>query len=154
MGTSLHKSLLLALWHWSSSLASTLMLRGSVLYDVIRLIELCIKISLPDCQRGQSIKDTSLFHSDRVYKICFSLFPVDWVFIGQRNSQNWSGAFFLPRCKRNFICWLNWTWMAGLKGGTHLRLSLSWFYKRHLGQLFCPFLRNLLFTFLQCVLLS
>ena len=30
----------------------------------------------------------------------------------------------------------------------NLRLSLPWFYNRHFGQLFCTFLRNLLFTFL------
>ena len=29
----------------------------------------------------------------------------------------------------------------------YLRLSLSWFYNRHFGQLFCAFLKNLLFTF-------
>ena len=32
-------------------------------------------------------------------------------------------------------------------GEIYLRLSLTWFYTRHLGQLFCGFLINLLFTF-------
>ena len=31
----------------------------------------------------------------------------------------------------------------------YLRLSLSWLYRRHLVQLLCLFLRNLLFTFLK-----